>query len=709
MSLRPKLLLFALIALAVPVLSILLFSSVVVYKNELVSHWRYLDQTAELIIDDIKETEQSYLNFVSEFVGDEYIKTKLYVHAKYRNYLSDSALAWDLVPLRDFVSGYSLAHGIETISIYESFSSEYKRVLFLGNSTNVPYRIEKDIDPEKFRYLFYDQFLNCMYVNFLRPVYSDGKITGLILFQRAFDNNYFYNFTLKHEIDLVVVVDKKIVYSSSNGQHRQSVESLIDSSSERSYFRSKDSVFYMVSRPVNFGREYSGTIVTISKGNSILRSGGSQLIKLSLIGIAAIIAAIFLFYVWGLQLIKTIQSLFVGTNEVSRGNFNYQLAVDRTDELGKLADNFNVMVDTIRADKDDLEQKNRELRLMNYYIDAVFHSLEVSTIVVDRSYHPVLVNDNAKNSLDLQPEQASEDLFNFPFFGSNPAFFKQCIDEVFQTGDYRNVQEVTIGDAFYTVDLFPIKDTGDGVSGVIIIVINVTDREILKQDLLKSQKIAAIGQVSASLAHELNNPISIILNHVELLQSKKLTEEEEDTFLDRIHSGIVRINKLIENLLQFSRNEVMDKRSTDVHEVIRQVFEIFHPICQKKRISCGINNNADSCVVHGNATLLKQLFLNLIKNAIESIQHDHGNLNTTLSNENNALKVDIADNGAGIPPSVIRKIFDPFFSSKAYPNIGLGLPLCKEIVEKHRGTIDIVSSEDSGSTVTVTLPLGESL
>jgi signal transduction histidine kinase/HAMP domain-containing protein len=709
LSLRPKLLLFALIALVVPVLSILLFSSVVIYKNELVSHWRYLDQTAELVVSDINETERSYLGYISEFVNDEYIKTKLYVHAKYRSYLSDSALAWDLVPLRDFTSEYSLTHGIETISVYESFSSEYKRVMYLGNSTNVPYIIEKDIDEKKLRYLFYDQFLNCMYVNFLRPVYSDDKITGLVLFQRAFDNNYFYNFTIKHDIDLAVVVDRKIVYSSSNGHHRESVEKLIESPAERSYFRSKDVVFYMVMHPVVFGRDYTGAIVTISKGNSILHSGGSHIIRLSIIGIAAIIIAVFLFYIWGLQLIRTIQSLFVGTNEVSRGNFEYQLSVNRKDELGMLADNFNQMVCTIRADKDDLEQKNKELRLMNYYIDAVFHSLEVSTIVVDRNYHPVLINDNAKTNLNLQSKSGIRDLFSFSFFGNKAAFFRKLIDEVFKTGDYKNIQEMTIGDAFYTVDLFPIKDTGDGVSGVIIIVINITDREIMKQELLKSQKIAAIGQVSASLAHELNNPISVILNHVELLQSKKLTEEEEHTFLDRVHSGIVRINKIIENLLQFSRNEIMETKSTDVHEVILQVFEIFHPICQKNGISCEITNNADSCIIHGNATLLKQLFLNLVKNAIESIQHDHGALHVTLSNEDNALKVEIIDNGIGIDPSLVRSIFDPFFTSKAHPNLGLGLPLCKEIVEKHRGAIDVVSSEDDGTRVTVTLPLGESL
>jgi len=193
------------------------------------------------------------------------------------------------------------------------------------------------------------------------------------------------------------------------------------------------------------------------------------------------------------------------------------------------------------------------------------------------------------------------------------------------------------------------------------------------------------------------------------LQSKKLTKEEEGTFLDRVHSGIVRINKIIDNLLQFSRNEVMETKSTDVNELISQAFEIFHPICQKNKIACEIENNAASSIVHGNPTLLKQLFLNLTKNAIESIQHKHGNLKAALSNDDNMLKVALVDNGKGMHPSVVRKIFDPFFSSKAHPNIGLGLPLCKEIVEKHRGTIDVVSSEDSGTTVTVSLPLGENL
>jgi len=708
LSLRPKLLLFALIALVVPVLSILLFSAVVIYKNDLVGHWRYLDQIAELITTDIKETEETYLSCVSEFVEDEYIKTKLYVHDKYRSYLKDSTLAWDLVPLRNFVNNYSLANSIETISVYESFSNEYKRVLYLGNSTNVPYTIEKDIGENKLRNLYYVQFLNCLYVNFLRPVYSNDKITGLVLFQRAFDNMYFYNFTLKHDIDLAVVVDNKIVYSSSNGRHRDSVEALIASRSDHSYFRSKDVVFYTVMRPIVFDRNLSGAIVTISKGNSLLNSGGLHLIRLSMIGVVSIITAVLLFYFWGLELIRTIRSLFVGTNEVSRGNLEYQLSVNRKDELGMLAHNFNQMVSTIKLDKDNLEKKNEELRLMNHYIDAVFQSLEVNTIVIDRNYHPVLINQNAKSKLNLPSDHDLKDIFGIPFFDNKSLFFRQIIEEVFRTGGYRNIGEIKIDEAFYAVDLFPIKDDDNGTSGIIIIIINITDREMMKQELLKSQKIAAVGQVSAALAHELNNPIGVMLNHVELLQSKKLTEQEESTFLDRIHSEIMRINNIIQNLLQFSRDEMMNAEATDVHKLVLQVFDIFSPILRKNSIQYEIINNADSCTIQGNTTLLKQLFLNLVKNAIESIQHTHGRLDVTLRNSTEALLVVIADNGKGIHPSEVQKIFDPFFTSKVHPNIGLGLSLCREITKKHGGTIDVASSEDNGTTVTVTLPLGES-
>jgi signal transduction histidine kinase/HAMP domain-containing protein len=704
-SLKSKLVLFAVLALILPVLTILLFSGALIYKNDLLVHWTYLENIADLIVTDIKDTETDYLGFVSEFAEDEYMRTKLYVRDKYRSYLKDSTLAWDLVPLRDFVTNFSLTHRIETISIYESFSDAYKRILLLGNSTNVPYKFDKNIDEGRLRNLYYVQFLNCLYINFLRPVRSGDRITGLVLFQRAFDTQYFYNFTLKHDVDLAVVVNGTIIYSSSNGQHRESVQKLIDSNAERSYFRSRDMVFHMITRPIDFASGLSGAIVTISKGNTLLNTGGLQIIGLSVIGIASIATAVLLFYFWGLALVRSIHGLFVGANEVSLGNLEHKLAVNRKDELGALADNFNQMVRTIKLDKDNLEQKNRELRLLNDYIDAVFQSLEVNTLVVDRSYKPVLMNRSAKSKLKLPADCEVGDIFDIPFFKNQGPLFRRIIDEVLQTGGCRDTEEIEVDQTFYAVDLFPILDSESGITGVIIIIVNVTDRELLKRELLKSQMISAIGQISASLAHELNNPLGIIQNHVELLQSGKLSKKEQAVFLDRVHAEIIRINTLMDNLLQFSRNEMLEKRVIDLNELILQVFGIFSPILQAKGIRHEILDDTDSCSVEGNPTLLKQLFLNVVKNAVESIRHGDGRVEVKLSRTDGALVVGISDNGEGMIPSVAARIFDPFFTSKGHPNVGLGLPLCKEIARKHGGSIEVTSSESGGTTVTVTLPL----
>ena len=707
MNLKPKLALFALIVLVVPVLSILLASAIFIYRNHLVDNWRYLEQIAAVIADDIKGTEARYAAKVSELAADEYVNAKLYVHHKYRDYLNESTMAWDTVPLRDFVAGYSLANGIETTSVYENTNQEFKRALLVGNATNVPYTMGMDTVENRSETLYYDQFLNSLYLNCVSPVYSGDITTGLILFQRAFDNNYFYNYLIKYDVDIGLVVAGDVLYDTSNGGYRDRVRELMESRTNRSYFRSDGDVFHIVLQPIVFGQDLDGAIATISKGHPIFGSGGVHIVALSLVGIASIIVAVLLFFLWGSQLIRTIQSLFDGTNEVSRGNLDHQISVDRKDELGALAHNFNEMVRTIHDDQEILEQRNAKLHLMNHYIDAVFQSLEVNTLVINPDYRPVLMNQNARDSLHPPSDGDLESIFEIPFFADRRSEFTGIIDDVLGSGTYKNISEIRYDQAIYSVDLFPITDSDDRVSGAIIIMIDITYREAIKEELLKSQQVAALGQISAALAHELNNPISIILNHVELVQTKKLTEEEESTFLARIHSEILRIGNLIGNLLQFSRNEALSTESTDVHQLLLQIFAVFAPILQKKGIRHEVVNDARRTTIRGNPTLLKQLFLNITKNAIESIQHDQGSLTASLRNRNGELDIAIADNGVGMPEAVVAQIFDPFFTSKAHPNVGLGLSLCREIVQKHGGTIAVVSREATGTTITVAFPLGD--
>lgn len=708
MKLKPKLSLFAVIALAVPVLSILLASSIFIYRSHITDNWRYLERIAALIADDISDTEQQYSESLAALVADEYVNTKLYVHYRYRDYLSDSTMAWDNVPLRDYVANYSLANGIETAAVYENIGNEFKRVIFLGDMTNFPFAIGVDDVLQNQDRVFYDQFLSSLSLNCVSPVFADGEATGLILFQRALDNNYFGNYSIRYDIDIGLVVSNQVIYDSSNGAYRSRIQQMLESRDSRSYFRSGDAVFHVVLQELNFGDDLGGAIATISKGHPIFKGPGAEIFILTFVGIAAIVAAVLLFLLWGSQLIRTIQALFEGTNEVSRGNLSYRLSIDRSDELGTLAGNFNDMVKTLQDDKEVLEQRNNRLRLMNHYIDAVFQSLKVNTLVIDSDYHPVLINQNARDSLGAPSDEDLDTVFSIPLFRSRRSELGAAVEGVVKNGSYLNIPQVRHNETVYSIDLFPIADEDANVSGAIIVMIDITFRETMKQELLKSQQVAAIGQISAALAHELNNPISIILNHVELVQSGKLTDEEEATFLGRIHSEILRINDLIQNLLQFSRNEADSSKPTDIRELITQVFSVFAPLLKNKGIQHEVAGDATHTVIPGNPTLLKQLFLNITKNAIESISRADGSLVASIRNLDGMLRVSIADNGVGMPERIVTRIFDPFYTSKSHPNVGLGLSLCREIARKHGGGIEVSSQEGKGTTVTVSFPFGES-
>ncbi|MBW1672165.1 MAG: HAMP domain-containing protein [Deltaproteobacteria bacterium] len=710
MGLKLRLLLFSMIAIVVPVLLIIISSTVLIYKNNLITHWKSLDRIIEFTIKDFKDTERNHSVHSLSLSQDDYIKTKLHFYVKYREFLRSTTIEWDLVQLKSYISNYSLENNVETIAIYELIENQFNekqfnRVLCVGNYSFVPLSFSSNASQKRFNNSYYTHLLDIVYSNSLKPVYVNDQIVGLILFQRAFDSSYFYNFALKNDIDLAVTINDKVIFCSFSDDRKKALKDIIAKSTKKhGYFRLKDKLFHTSFLSLTLGNDLRGSLIAISKGDSFFQSGGLYVVNLASIGIISIIISVLLLYLWGRRLIKSINHLYNGTSEVSRGNLNYKITLDRNDELGTLAVNFNDMISTIKSDKENLEEKNAELCLINHYIDAVFQSLQVDTVVIDRSFNIVLANHNAKNTLNFPSDFKLKNIFNIQFFKSQEDNFLRTIKDVFHYGEDRNIEEIKIDDSFYTIDFFPIKENGNDIFGIVIVIINVTDSKLLNQELLKSQKVAAIGQLSASLAHEINNPIGIILNHVQLLKSKKLKKEEEAAFLNRIESEILRIINLIENLLQFSRNEIKDTVKIDLWAIIVQILELLKPLLEKKHIKLKLSEKAIKTTIYGNVNLLKQLFFNLIKNSIESIEHTHGIIQVSIDNENDRIRITICDNGKGIDSAITDKIFDPFFTSKSHPNVGLGLPFCKEIIKKHKGNIVMSSEEKKDTMVTLYFP-----
>jgi signal transduction histidine kinase/HAMP domain-containing protein len=711
MGLKLRLLLFSLVAIVGPVLLIIISGTIIIYKNNLVSHWESLDRNIESLLQDFEETESNYSLQSLSLSQDDYIKTKLYFYDKYRNFLRSTTLEWDLVQLKSFITNYSLGNNIETIAIYESIETQFtekqfRRVLCIGNYALAPLLFSGDVSRKLFNKSYFTQSLDIIYLNSLKPVYADERIVGLILFQRAFDSNYFYNFALRNDIDLAVRIDGKTIFCSINDERLNSLSAVMaEDTKKHNFFRLNDRLFHTSLFPFALGDDLSGSIAAISKGDSFLQSGGLYVVNLAVIGILSIIISVFLLYLWGRRLIRNINDIYNGTSEVSRGNLNHRITLQRNDELGTLAVNFNNMVATIRKNKDNLEKKNAELLLINHYIDAVFQSLQVDTVVIDRSFNIVLANHSAKNTIDFPTDVKLKNIFDIMFFKSQEEVFLHAIESVFQNGKDISIDEIKIDNAFYTIDFFPIRENGKNIFGIVIVIINVTDSKLLQQELLKSQKVAAIGQLSASLAHEINNPMGVILNHVQLLRSKKLKKTEEAAFLDRIESESTRIVDLVENLLQFSGNEIRDRVEIDMPETITRIFELMKPLLEKKHIRFELSSHTANTVIRGNRNLLKQMFFNLIKNAVESIEHSHGLIKISIDNADERMRITISDNGKGIDAAVADKVFDPFFTSKAHPNIGLGLSFCREVIKKHKGDISMTSEQGKSTTVTLHFPL----
>ncbi len=243
-----------------------------------------------------------------------------------------------------------------------------------------------------------------------------------------------------------------------------------------------------------------------------------------------------------------------------------------------------------------------------------------------------------------------------------------------------------------------------------------------QREIIRAEKMASIGRLSSGLAHEIGNPIGIVLGYLDLLKHNDLEEEEKREFIIRAEKEIKRINTVIQRLLNFSRPANEDFESISVHEVIHELVDMVKPQPFMSTIRLTIDLAAGKDLVAGNPNSLQQVFLNLLINAADGISSDlnipdgHINIrseNTALPNskgtgQNQTIEISFVDNGTGIPEKSLGNIFDPFFTTKdPGKGTGLGLSVCFMIIEAMSGTIEAVSDAHNGTTMTVTLPLSE--
>jgi two-component system NtrC family sensor kinase len=230
-----------------------------------------------------------------------------------------------------------------------------------------------------------------------------------------------------------------------------------------------------------------------------------------------------------------------------------------------------------------------------------------------------------------------------------------------------------------------------------------------QEGLIRSEKLSSLGKLAASIAHEVNNPLSGVLVYTQLLNKKisadEFNKEAALNYLGKMESELTRSTKLVRNLLDFARQSPPTLKETDINDVIKQSLELV--VAQVKQNDIKVIREFSPTLpsLMADPDQLKQVCINLILNSIQAMPNG-GTLSLSTGVGKGQIKVEVRDTGYGIPAENMNKVFTPFFTTKKeVKGVGLGLAVSYGIVQRHRGTISVKSKEGEGTTFSLYLPL----
>lgn len=217
------------------------------------------------------------------------------------------------------------------------------------------------------------------------------------------------------------------------------------------------------------------------------------------------------------------------------------------------------------------------------------------------------------------------------------------------------------------------------------VTIDITDRKNAESALVRSEKLAAIGRLSATVAHEINNPLEAVTNLLFLARTDPQLAEETREYLERADQELARLGSIARRTLTFVRPKT-SKGPSDVHDVVESVVAMFQPRCSARGAEIRVVQN-------GRLTLpvpaddLRQILTNIVSNACDALPHSGGVIEVEVAREANVAAISIRDNGSGISPENAVRVFDPFFTTKEDTGTGIGLWVTRDLVDKNGGRI----------------------
>ena len=247
---------------------------------------------------------------------------------------------------------------------------------------------------------------------------------------------------------------------------------------------------------------------------------------------------------------------------------------------------------------------------------------------------------------------------------------------------------------------------------------DITKTKLLQNQLLRSERLVATGQLAASIAHEINSPLQGITALLSVIRMKYANDEDLLKKLDLIKSAFVSIRNTVRNLIDLSRPGKEKKQPMEINQIIENTVALMRSYLKKNTVNIELNLTAEKSQIIASPQQIGQVIMNLVNNAVDAIVHAQdikgnlkespgswGQISIETINQNGEIIITVKDTGPGIDPKNIERIFDPFFTRKKTMGMGVGLSICFGIVEDHKGTIAGDNRPEGGAEFTIRLPL----